>query len=150
MDDVVVRDLLADDLPEWAGLFRAYREFYEWDPADDVVARVGGWLTDPEHEVHGYVAVLDGHLVGFAHYRRFARPAAGSSGIYLDDLFTAPDVRGHGIGRRLIGALEVLAATEGRSVVRWVTAPGNDRARRLYDSVAQATPWVTYDLPVGG
>jgi hypothetical protein len=31
-------------------------------------------------------------------------------------------------------------------VVRWITDVNNARARRLYDSVAAATPWVTYDL----
>jgi len=30
--------------------------------------------------------------------------------------------------------------------VRWITAGDNATARRLYDAVATATPWVTYDM----
>ncbi len=37
------------------------------------------------------------------------------------------------------------AATQGRSVVRWITAEDNHLARTLYDTMADATRWVTYD-----
>jgi hypothetical protein len=40
----------------------------------------------------------------------------------------------------------VRAAEQGHSVVRWITAADNARARGLYDKVAQSTQWVTYDL----
>lgn len=35
---------------------------------------------------------------------------------------------------------------EGADVVRWITAGDNERARRVYDAHAIATPWVTYDM----
>lgn len=43
-------------------------------------------------------------------------------------------------------ALADLAAREGRSVVRWITAADNATAQRLYDDVATRTAWLTYDL----
>jgi hypothetical protein len=50
------------------------------------------------------------------------------------------------VGGAHIAGLAAHAAAEGLSVVRWITAEDNRTARRLYDSVAAATPWVTYDL----
>jgi GNAT superfamily N-acetyltransferase len=145
----VSRQADAADAAQWLELYRGYRAFYKLAPDDAIVERVWGWITDAEHEVKSFVAVMGDDLVGLANYRRFARPSTGSVGIYLDDLFTTPASRGHGAGRALLRALSDLAESEGRSVVRWITAVDNDRARRLYDSAASATNWVTYDLKPG-
>lgn len=114
-----------------------------------MVDRVWSWVTDESHEVNSVVAVSAGHLVGLAHYRRFARPTSGTVGLYLDDLYTSPTSRGTGVGRALLRQLSSLAVAEGISVVRWITAEDNTLARRLYDSTARATKWVTYDLAPG-
>jgi GNAT superfamily N-acetyltransferase len=146
MTITTVRQARADDETAWAELYRGYREFYELAPDDAVVARVGSWTPDPAHETGALVAVAgDGSLVGLAHYRRFARPSSGTTGLYLDDLFTTPQSRGAGVGRVLIDGVSAIAATEGLSVVRWIPNENNTTARRLYDAVATATPWVTYD-----
>ncbi|THG33554.1 GNAT family N-acetyltransferase [Naasia lichenicola] len=143
---MIIRDISRDDFDQWAELFRGYREFYRLSPDDDVILRVWEWIHDESIEVRALVAVLDGQVVGFAHYRSFHRPASGTVGIYLDDLFTGPAARGAGVGQALLTSLGRLAGSEGRSVVRWITAADNATARRVYDKVATATPWVTYDL----
>lgn len=143
---VSIRPIRASDRPHWAKLFRGYREFYQLAPDEELVDRVWDWVSDDSHEVNALVAEEAGVLVGIAHYRRFSRPSTGSAGIYLDDLFADPDVRGRGIGRALLGELASLAAGEGRTVVRWMTDADNVTARHLYDLVATATPWVTYDM----
>src|SRR5947209_8213650 len=122
MSDLVIRPVEQQDHEQWARLFRGYREFYELQPSDEVVERVWGWLHDPAAEVFAFVAERDGGLVGLAHYRRFLRPSAGATGIYLDDLFTVERVRGGGVGRALVQRIADLAAEEGASVVRWITA----------------------------
>lgn len=104
------------------------------------------WLHDPAHQTRGLVAVVDGTPRGLAHFRTFARPLAASHGLYLDDLFSAPEARGLGIGTALIAHLAEIARDEGATVVRWITADDNATARSLYDRVSQLTPWVTYDL----
>lgn len=143
---VAVRPLQSTDYGDWAELYRGYRAFYKQAPDDTVIGTVWAWLTDPEHEVNAYVAVLGGRVVGLAHYRPYSRPSTASVGIFLDDLFTAPDARGRGIAHALLAELSALAEREGCSVVRWITADDNARARRVYDSVADATAWVTYDM----
>jgi GNAT superfamily N-acetyltransferase len=149
--DVTIRPVTDHDFEGWAPLFTAYRDFYRLTPDPDVVDRVWGWLIDPEHDVNAFVAEAEGRLVGFAHYRPFSRPSTGTVGLYLDDLFASPDVRGTGVGRALVEKVIAEAQRDGRSVVRWITADDNTQARRLYDGLAQATRWVTYDrIPNSG
>jgi ribosomal protein S18 acetylase RimI-like enzyme len=143
---ITVRDVSDRDHAAWARLFRGYREFYRLAPDEGVLTRVWGWLRDSGGEVRGLVAVDGGQVIGIAHYRRFANPSSGSYEFYLDDLFTAPEARGRGAGRALIQHLAARAAAEGLSGVSWITAEDNHTARRLYDSVATATHWVTYEL----
>ncbi|GEK79661.1 GNAT family N-acetyltransferase [Agrococcus baldri] len=145
MSEISVRAVAADDRERWAELFHGYRTFYKNARDEAVVARVWGWLLDEAHESRGLVAELDGEIVGIAHWRRFARPSVGQTGIWLDDLFAAPAVRGKGVGRELIARLQQTAAAEGASVVRWITADDNATAQRLYDGVATKTRWLTYD-----
>ncbi len=145
---VVVRPVEAADHDVWAVLFAAYREFYELEEEPEVVERVWGWLQDPGHEEHALVALVDGDVVGFAHHRLYSRPSEGATGLFLDDLFTLPQVRGRGVGRALITRLSELAREHGAAKVRWVTAPDNTVAQRLYDDLADRTDWLTYDLLV--
>jgi hypothetical protein len=41
-----------------------------------------------------------------------------------------------------------LGAERGWTVIRWITADDDHRARRAYDRVATRTAWVTYDMDV--
>ncbi len=145
---VVVRPVEPADHDAWERLFHAYRTFYEEDVDQAVVDRVWDWIHDETNEVNALVAVLDGEVVGFAHHREFATPAAGRRGLYLDDLFTEPDLRGKGVGRALISRLAELARERGLYKVRWITAADNATAQRLYDDLAERTTWVTYDLRI--
>ena len=148
---VAVRAAVAADEAQWRDLYSAYREFYAMEPDSVVVSRVWSWITDAAHETNALIAVDDNGVIGgLAHIRRFARPSSGSTGLWLDDLFTRPDLRGGGIGRALLDAVSAIAEEEQLSVVRWITNENNQTARRLYDTTATATKWVTYDKAVGG
>ena len=143
---VNVRYVAETDRESWRSLFRGYRDFYGkvHDPA--VSDRVWQWISDPAHSTRCLVAEAEGRAVGLAHFRTFARPIDGGLGLYLDDLFTAPQARGTGAASALLLRLARIAHDEGASVVRWITAETNETARRVNDRVAAQTPWVTYDL----
>ena len=146
--DVVVRPAEPADREAWASLFAAYREFYELEEDPELADRVWGWIRDPAHELSAFVAIIDGEVVGFAHHRFYVRPSEGGCGLFLDDLFTLPTVRGRGVARALIHRLADLARDRGCEKVRWVTAADNVTAQRLYDDIAERTEWLTYDLIV--
>ncbi|MQT14335.1 GNAT family N-acetyltransferase [Segnochrobactrum spirostomi] len=133
----------------WDVLYRDYAHFYEVEQTDEMRERVWTWLNDPTHEVKGLVAIDgSGHVVGLAHYRSYARPLAASVGGFLDDLFVAPAARGSGAAAGLIDAVVQIGRTRGWTVLRWITAEDNYRARGLYDRVATRTKWVTYDIRI--
>ncbi|WP_336713060.1 GNAT family N-acetyltransferase [Arthrobacter sp. USHLN218] len=142
---VSVRPLDPSDEPRWRELFRGYRDFYRLDESEEVVARVWDWLMDPGHECQALVAEAADGIVAIGHYRRFPRPSTGTVGIWLDDLFTAPEARGKGAARALIRRLTEIAGSQGHSVLRWITADDNHQAQALYNQVAARTHWVTYD-----
>lgn len=143
--EVRVRAVLPADRAAWEETYRGYRDFYEVPHDPQAFDTVWGWLQDPAHETRGLVAELNGKIVGVAHFRAFARPLAASTGIYLDDLFTVPAARGTGAGSALIARVREIARDEGATLVRWITASDNERARSLYDQLTTATSWVTYD-----
>ncbi|MHA7986272.1 GNAT family N-acetyltransferase [Rathayibacter sp. CAU 1779] len=146
MSTWTVRGVEPRDQQRWRELFAGYRDFYELAPDDAVLSTVWGWLTDADHEVRGLVAVDDtDRPVGLAHVRTFVRPSTASTGLFLDDLFADPAVRGRGVGRALLDAVGRLADAQGSTKVRWITAETNTRARALYDSVA-SVEWVVYDM----
>jgi ribosomal protein S18 acetylase RimI-like enzyme len=144
--EVLIRPVTEQDHDAWRVLYRGYRDFYQVEHSDAAIDTVWSWLHDPAQQTRGLIATVDGVPRGLAHYRTFARPLSASHGIYLDDLFTAPEARGHGLGSALLTRLSEIARDEGATVVRWITAESNETARSLYDKVSTRTPWVTYDL----
>ncbi|MDJ1372081.1 GNAT family N-acetyltransferase [Gulosibacter molinativorax] len=143
---VEVRSVEANDRDAWSILYRGYRDFYgkPHDPA--VLDIVWSWLLDSRHETRGLLAIRNGEPVGLGHYRTFARPIDAARGLYLDDLFTAPESRGKGVAEVMLKRLAEIARDERATLVRWITAADNATARGLYERVARQTPWVTYDL----
>ena len=144
---VTIRDVAAGDRASWDRLYAGYAAFYGVDQSAAMRDMVWGWLLDAGHQTGGLVACdADGAVIGLAHYRAFARPLSASMGGFLDDLYVDPAARGTGAAEALIGALREIGTTRGWSVIRWITAENNYRARGVYDRVAARAPWVTYDI----
>jgi GNAT superfamily N-acetyltransferase len=141
-----IRAVRASDKAEWAALYAGYAAFYKVEQTEAMRERVWGWLMDSAHGTEGLVAEIDGALVGLAHFRPYARPLSASVGGFLDDLFVGPTARGSGAAEALITALGDLGRARGWTVIRWITAEDNYRARGLYDRLADRTKWVTYDI----
>ena len=145
--NVTVRVVEARDADAWAELYAAYRAFYGLPEDPDAVVTTWQWVRDGEHGLVGLVAVDDhDRPVALANLRWFARPSSATMGLYLDDLFTAPEARGRGAASALLTDAAERAGAGGGSVVRWITAADNATARSVYDVHAAATSWVTYDM----
>ena len=134
---------------DWDRLYAGYAEFYRVTQTPEMRDRVWSWIHDPAHETNGLVAEdAEGRAVGLAHFRAFTRPLSATTGGYLDDLFVDPQMRGKRVADALIEALAEEGRRRGWSVIRWITAEDNSRARAVYDRVAKLTPWRTYDIPL--
>lgn len=146
-DTVTVRPVQSGDREGWGRLYAGYAAFYMVTQTEEMRDRVWSWLLTGENGMHGLVAEDgQGRLIGLAHFRPFARPLSATIGGFLDDLFVDPDARGSGAADLLLERLKAEGQKRGWSVIRWITAEDNYRARRLYDRLAEKTRWVTYDI----
>ena len=149
MSDIRIVPLEQRHRADWDRLYAGYAEFYRVTQTPEMRDRVWSWLHDPAHGTCVLVAEdAAGRAVGLAHYRAFARPLSATTGGYLDDLFVNPQMRGQRVADALIAALAEEGRRQGWSVIRWITAENNARARAVYDRVAKLTPWRTYDIPL--
>ncbi|WP_347360143.1 GNAT family N-acetyltransferase [Rhizobium sp. Root1334] len=126
-------------------MWKAYLAFYETTLPEDIYALTfSRLLSGAAHEYAGFLAVLDGRPVGLAHYLFHRSCWQKNSICYLQDLFADPEVRGQGIGRALIEAVYARANAEKAEEVYWMTQDFNANARKLYDRIADKTPFIIY------
>lgn len=86
--------------------------------------------------------------VAFALYYFTYSTFAGLPGLYLEDLFVKPDVRGQGVGRELLRHLARLARQEGCYRIEWAVLHWNKSAIGFYERLG-AVPlneWAVYRL----
>lgn len=143
---VTIRPPRPEDRAAWGRLYAGYADFYRVTQTEEMRDRVWSWLMSGSQGVSGRVAETPEGLVGLAHFRAFARPLSATAGGFLDDLFVDPAHRGSGAAAALIQAVADEGRAQGWSVIRWITADDNYRARTLYDRLAERTKWVTYDI----
>ena len=142
---ISIRPLRADDREQWLQLWRGYLTFYESDVPAEVTDLTWSRILDPEAPIHGLCAIDEaGRLLGIVHYLFHPVTWAAGPRCYLEDLFTPAEARGRGAGRALIEAVYAAADARGADQVYWLTQDTNATARRLYDQVARATPFIKY------
>ncbi|WNV84224.1 GNAT family N-acetyltransferase [Umezawaea sp. Da 62-37] len=143
---ITIGPLVPEDRAEWEVLFRAYTAFYGRTSPQEAYDRAWDEFRAAER-MHALGARLDGALVGITHF--LVHPSTSSADVcYLQDLFTAPDVRGRGVARALIAAVGSWARDQGCARVYWHTQESNATARRLYDRVAVNKGFIQYQLPL--
>lgn len=151
MRDATLRLATPADLDVAAGLFDAYRQFYE-QPAD--LARARRFLAE-RLETADTALILaldaDGRGLGFTHLFPSFTSVGTARLTVLNDLFVAPHARGRGIGAALLSAAEAHARSTGAVRLVLQTATDNAAAQRLYVR-AGWTPdeaFVTFEKSVG-
>ena len=142
---VAIRPLRQSDEAEWRALWTAYLEFYESSVEEEVYQTTFQRLlgSDP-HDFSGFVAEHDGQLVGLTHYVFHRHGWKVNNVCYLQDLYATPEMRGKGVGRKLIEAVYDAADRAGAPDVYWMTQDFNAEARVLYDRIGTLTPFIKY------
>jgi GNAT superfamily N-acetyltransferase len=90
------------------------------------------------------VAVNQDQIVGLAHYLFHRSTTRLTDVCYLQDLFTAPAMRGLGIARKLIETVYDLARAAAVTRVYWQTQETNRAARTLYEKLAKHNGFIVY------
>ena len=85
---------------------------------------------------------------GFALFFHNYSTFLGQAGIYLEDLYVRPEMRGRGAGRLLLAHLARLAAERGCGRIEWAVLDWNKQAINFYRSLGAAPmdEWTTFRL----
>lgn len=129
--DPELRPVTMNDVPRLAGMVRAYYadDALEWVEARQMTALraiaagdplVRGWMVEREGQAVGYVVLTIS----------FSVESGGRDG-FVDELFVAPDVRGRGVGRRVLELVDREARALGLERLYLEVEHGN-RAIDLY------------------
>lgn len=148
-----VRPLQLTDRAAWQPLWDAYNAFYGRAGETALPAKITEttWARffDAAEPVHALIAVDErGALLGLVHYLYHRSTTRIELTCYLQDLFTAPEARGRGVGRALIEAVCAAAGEAGIKRVYWQTHSTNATGRALYDKVAQHLGFIVYSHDV--
>jgi GNAT superfamily N-acetyltransferase len=153
MNTFSIRPLQRDDRAGWQPLWDGYNAFYgrAGDTALPAAITESTWsrFFDAYEPVHALVAVAaDGRLLGLVHYLYHRSTTRIEPTCYLQDLFTAPEARGQGIGRALIEGVYAAVREAGGRRVYWQTHTTNAAGRALYDQVARHDGFIVYGTEV--
>ncbi len=149
MSNFQIRSASADDVPTIMQLIRDLA-IYERAP-NDVVATEPGlrevlFGEDPSARV--LLALENDAAVGFAVYFFNFSTWLGRPGLYLEDLFVKPEVRGRGYGRQLLVRLAQIAQEKQCGRMEWAVLDWNEPAIGFYKSL-EAKPmneWTVFRL----
>ncbi|MEN9936233.1 MAG: hypothetical protein RLZZ387_2812 [Chloroflexota bacterium] len=144
MDTTLVRPLAPADRAAWEPLWRGYQEFYRVSIPPEVTDVTWARFHDPAEPMYALGAFLGDRLVGITHYLFHRSCWTVTPSCYLQDLFTDPALRGRGVGRALIAAVEQAAREQGCVRLYWLTHDTNAQAMALYDQVAERSGFVQY------
>lgn len=101
--------------------------------ADENQIRTTLFGAKPAAEV--LIAELAGEAVGFALFFQSYSTFLGKPGLYLEDLFVRPAVRGKGVGGALMSALARIATQRDYGRFEWSVLDWNAPALRFYESL---------------
>jgi GNAT superfamily N-acetyltransferase len=143
-----VRPVERSDYPGWRPLWDGYNAFYgrlgETALPEEVTrATWERFFTDAE-PVCALVAEHQDGIAGLAHFVFHRSTTRLRDVCYLQDLFTAEQLRGKGIARQLMLAVYEAARRAGCSRVYWQTQASNVKGRALYDQVAEHNGFIVY------
>ena len=146
---VVITPATEDDLPVILGFIEGLADYERL--RHECVATIDKlrqtlFTARPAAEV--VIARIDGIPVGFALFFHSYSTFLAQRGLFLEDLFVNPDVRGQGVGRALLSHLAGIAVERNCGRFEWNVLDWNEPAINFYRSIG-AVPmdeWTTFRL----
>lgn len=124
------------NLEEVLPLIEQYQEFYQ---VKDISTSRNREFFSQFSEANPYGCQFafreSGKIIGFATIYFTFTSTISTKVAVLNDLYTCPDYRGKGVACKLIEHCRQFAAKNGAVRLQWLTAPSNEAAQKLYDSM---------------
>ncbi len=130
---VSIRSAVAGDIDLICGFIRdlaEYEKLGDEAKADPVV--MARHLFGAHAMAEVVIGEIEGIPRGFALFFHNFSTFAGRPGIYLEDLFVAPEARGHGLGKALLAHLAKLAVARDCARLEWSVLDWNEPALGFY------------------
>ncbi len=149
MPELRIRTATEDDVPLILSLIRELAEYerlcHEVSATEDVLRES---LFGERQGAEALICYHDSAPAGFALFFHNFSTFLGRPGIYLEDLYVKPELRGKGVGRAMLVYLAKLAKERNCGRLEWSVLDWNEPAIRLYRSIG-AVPmneWTVYRL----
>jgi GNAT superfamily N-acetyltransferase len=145
----VIRPAIPADVPD---IYRQIRELAAYERSADELtgteADLAAALFAPAPAIFAHVAVHEGAVAGFALWFLNYSTWVGRHGIYLEDLYVRPELRGHGYGRALLAELAGICADRGYGRLEWWVLDWNSPAVGFYRALGAVAmdDWTVYRL----
>ncbi|MFD0773066.1 GNAT family N-acetyltransferase [Streptomonospora algeriensis] len=151
----MIRPARPDDVPV---IHRLVRELAEYEKEPEAAVATEAQFHDA---LFGGNPVAGAHIAehapgdggpaavaGFALWFRNFSTWTGNPGIYLEDLYVRPELRGHGYGRALLTALAELCVERGYDRLQWWVLDWNSSAIEFYRALGAApmNEWTVFRL----
>ena len=142
-----IRTAIENDVPL---IFRFIRELAEYERLADAVVATEDSVRETLFGARRYAEVLiaevDGEAAGFALFFHNYSTFLGKPGIYLEDLYVRPELRGRGYGKALLARLAAIARERECGRLEWAVLNWNEPAIRFYRSLGALpqSEWQVY------
>jgi GNAT superfamily N-acetyltransferase len=150
MPDFVIRPATEADIPVILELINGLAEYEkaapEEVPANEALLRQSLFGPRPAAEV--LIACEGGEAAGFAVFFHNYSTWQARHGIYLEDLFVKPEMRGRGYGKALLRELARIARQRNCPRIEWSVLDWNTPSIDFYKSLG-AVPldeWTTFRM----
>ena len=143
----MIRPATPQDVPQ---IHRLMRELAEYERSLDQVTATEDDLRRAlfadQPAIFAHVAEHEGTVAGFALWFLNYSTWLGRHGIYLEDLYVTPALRGAGLGRALLGELARICVQRGYGRLEWWVLDWNAPARGFYESLGAVAmdEWTKY------
>ena len=102
---------------------------------DSTEAQIAAALFGPQPQLFCDIAEWDGEAVGFALWFLNFSTFRGRHGLYLEDLFVRPALRGKGVGKALMQQLARHCVDKGLARFEWTVLEWNKPSIEFYRSI---------------
>lgn len=120
-------------------IFALVRELAEYErlshEVDATAQQIASALFAPEPKLFCHIADWDGQPAGFAMWFLNFSTFRGRHGLYIEDLFVRPALRGKGIGKALMRHLAGHCVAHGLARFEWTVLDWNKPSIAFYESV---------------